>query len=129
VPRLVMIGEFISNSFIPILVCCISGFSLFASESLFNIVLNSFALVFIYFLDDMVNTFEKDSDFLLKEDMNLFVKQMRNAAPNKKAVRSVSNVSLWSMVKSFGKIMWSFVSNFVFFYKFCRLFALNEKEN
>eukprot|EP00485_Elphidium_margaritaceum_P002501 CAMPEP_0202692230 /NCGR_PEP_ID=MMETSP1385-20130828/6659_1 /ASSEMBLY_ACC=CAM_ASM_000861 /TAXON_ID=933848 /ORGANISM="Elphidium margaritaceum" /LENGTH=701 /DNA_ID=CAMNT_0049347723 /DNA_START=89 /DNA_END=2194 /DNA_ORIENTATION=+ len=132
VPRGVMIGDFISNSVIPILICGVSPFWLYGSEKVVDLVVNSFALIFIYFLDDMVNTFEKDSEFILREDMNLFAGQMRDLFDRKTrqvkmTFRLVDTVHTAFICTSLKNILLSFLGNFVHCGKFVTLFSKNEK--
>ena len=60
--------DFISNILLG-LVVVVSAFAyLLLSESISEVVLNSFALVFVIELDDIANLFESDEDFLLELD-------------------------------------------------------------
>eukprot|EP01083_Nonionella_stella_P032862 89941_1 len=81
IPWYFVIGDFIVNVLVPIAICCVSFFFLLQSETLGDLVLNSFALTFVYQLDDDINVFENDEDHLLREDINLFLKQKRAGDP------------------------------------------------
>ena len=87
--------------------------------------MNSFGLLFIYYLDDLINTFEKDPEFLFKEDINLFVKQIKNLQiknmQNKTAVRIIISAKFKSVLKKLGQILLSFAFNL---YHFCQFVTL-----
>eukprot|EP01084_Bolivina_argentea_P224985 380309_1 len=64
----IIILDFISNVIIGALVSGVSLFFLLSSETLTDAALNSFALTFILELDDIVNLFNKDINYLIKQD-------------------------------------------------------------
>ena len=66
---MIIILDFISNVLIGLLICCLSLPFLMKSETLTDATLNSFALTFILELDDIVNVFQNDTDYLIDQDV------------------------------------------------------------
>ena len=64
----IIVFDFISNIIIGFLLCMVSWFYLLQSESIADVVLNSFAMTFILELDDLANLFESDEDKLIEDD-------------------------------------------------------------
>ena len=60
--------DFISNIIVGFIICLVSFAYLLQSESIGDVVLNSFALTFILELDDLANLFESDEDALIEAD-------------------------------------------------------------
>ena len=60
--------DFISNIIIGLIICCVALAYLLQSETVGDVVLNSFALTFIIELDDMANIFDSDEPELIKSD-------------------------------------------------------------
>ncbi len=68
VPWFIRALDFCSNILIGFIICLISLFYLLQSESIADVVLNSFALTFIIELDDIANLYEADEDALVSAD-------------------------------------------------------------
>lgn len=70
--------DFISNILIGLVVVFFCFIYLLISENISEVILNSFALVFIIELDDFANLFESDEGFLLDADWNNCVISTKN---------------------------------------------------
>lgn len=68
VSLLISFLDFVSNIMIGVTISVVSFFYLLQSESITDVVLNSFALTFIMELDDIANLFESDEDVLMEND-------------------------------------------------------------
>ena len=69
--KLLMYIDPFSNVLIGTIICLVSFFYLLQSETITDVVLNSFALTFIIELDDMANLFESDENVLLENIFKL----------------------------------------------------------
>ena len=69
--------DFLSNIFIGFIICLVSFVYLLQSETIGDVVLNSFALTFILELDDLANLFESDEDALMNADWSQFLSSDR----------------------------------------------------
>eukprot|EP01084_Bolivina_argentea_P136030 239605_1 len=65
---IIYILDYISNIVVGFVISWISLFFLLQSETITDVVLNSFALTFIIELDDMANLFEADENVLIEND-------------------------------------------------------------
>ncbi|ETO13889.1 hypothetical protein RFI_23479 [Reticulomyxa filosa] len=73
IPLYFVLGDCICNVIIAPIISIVSLFFLLASQSLADVVINSFALTFLLSLDDMVNVFESDEANLLEGDIRRFI--------------------------------------------------------
>lgn len=74
IPWYFIICDFLSNIVISTTITLFSFLFLLTSESYTDLVLNAFALTFVSEIDDFVNTFESDEDYLLQTDLRAFLK-------------------------------------------------------
>mmetsp|Transcript_96578 Transcript_96578/g.118340 ORF Transcript_96578/g.118340 Transcript_96578/m.118340 type:complete len:610 (-) Transcript_96578:57-1886(-) len=111
-PWYFVICDYISNVIITIYITIIGFFYLTQSPDYGELVLNSFALQFVYEIDDIINIFENDENEVIKTELQAFVRS-RYQVPRKYNVRIwkfwpilLSPVwifqSLWWAIKGFG---------------------------
>ncbi len=118
IPWYILSMDFLSNILIGFVITLVSFFFLIESESLSDIVLNSFALAFIIELDDLANVFESDEAYLIDQDFKLWKKEKkqekneflirRYAGPNhgrqlqsKQKYNIILSICAWVLVSPF----------------------------